>query len=190
MKTLSGFFLLLAFLSPSAFAQWDLSIDDSHINFISVKSLKVAEVHRFQEATGSINDSGQVELNIDLSSVQTNIDIRNDRMKTMLFDTANFLEAKITGVVDLEKVTNLKEGDTYTESVKLNLSLHGVSHQVTNQVQVTKLSGDRLLVSSVMPLVINASDYGLAEGIEQLRVIAGLPSISTAVPVTFSLIFN
>lgn len=190
MKALSGIVLLLAFLSPSAFAQWDLSADDSNINFVSIKSLKIGEVHSFQKVTGSINDTGQVELNIDLSSVETNIGIRNDRMKTMLFDTTKFLEAKITGVVDLEKVTNLKEGDTYTKSVKLNLSLHGVSHQVTNQVQVTKLSGERLLVSSVMPLVINASDYGLAEGIEKLRVIAGLPSISSAVPVTFRLVFK
>jgi len=190
MKALSGFILLLAFLSPSAFAQWELSGDDSNINFVSIKSLKVGEVHSFQKVTGSINDSGQVELNIDLSSVETNIGIRNDRMKTMLFDSANFLEAKITGVVDQEKVANLKDGDTFTESVKLNLLLHGVSKQVTNKVQVTKLSGNGLLVNSLMPMLINASDYGLAEGVEQLRSVAQLPSISSAIPVTFNLIFK
>ncbi|WP_025562277.1 YceI family protein [Psychromonas sp. SP041] len=190
MKALSGVALLFAFLSPSAFAQWDLSGESSTLNFITVKSLKVGEVHRFQKLTGTINDSGQVELNIDLSSVETNIGIRNERVKTMLFDAAKYVDAKISGFVDVEKVASLNVGDMYTESVKFNLSLHGVLNQVTSDVQVTKLSGERLLVTSVMPIVINASDYGLEEGVEQLRNIAGLPSISTAVPVTFNLIFK
>ncbi|MEL0660362.1 YceI family protein [Psychromonas arctica] len=190
MKALSGVALLFAFLSPSAFAQWDLSSDNSSLNFVSVKSLKVGEVHSFQKLTGAISDSGQVELNIDLSSVETNIGIRNDRVKTMLFDTAKFADAKLSGFVDVEKVASLNIGDTYIEPVQFNLSLHGVSNQVTSDVQVTKLSGERLLVTSLMPIVINASDYGLEKGIEQLRNIAALPSISNAVPVTFSLIFK
>jgi polyisoprenoid-binding protein YceI len=190
MKALSGVALLFAFLSPSAFAQWDLSGESSTLNFITVKSLKVGEVHRFQKLTGTINDSGQVELNIDLSSVETNIGIRNERVKKMLFDTAKYVDAKISGFVDVEKVASLNVGDMYTESVKFNLSLHGVLNQVTSDVQVTKLSGERLLVTSVMPMVLNASDYGLEEGVEQLRNVAGLPSISTAVPVTFNLIFK
>lgn len=190
MKVLSGVALLFAFLSPSAFAQWDLSSDNSTLNFVTVKSLKVGEVQSFQKLTGSISDSGQVELNIDLSSVETNIGIRNDRIKTMLFDTVNFADATISGFVEVEKLASLNVGDTYSSSVNFNLSLHGVSNKVTNTVQVTKLSGDRLLVTSVMPMVINASDYGLEDGVEKLKTIAGLPSISTAVPVTFNLIFK
>ena len=190
MKVLSGVALLFAFLSPSAFAQWDLSGDNSTLDFVTVKSLKVGEVQSFQKLTGSISDSGQVELNIDLSSVETNIGIRNDRIKTMLFDTVNFADATISGFVEVEKLASLNVGDTYSSSVNFNLSLHGVSNKVTNTVQVTKLSGDRLLVTSVMPMVINASDYGLEDGVEKLKTIAGLPSISTAVPVTFNLIFK
>jgi len=37
---------------------------------------------------------------------------------------------------------------------------------------------------------VNASQVGLLAGIEKLRELAGLPSISPAVPVTFSLIFE
>ncbi|WP_298941602.1 YceI family protein [uncultured Psychromonas sp.] len=190
MKALSGVALLFAFLSPSAFAQWDLSAESSKLNFVSIKSLKVGEVHSFEKLTGKINDSGQVELNIDLSSVETNIGIRNERIEKMLFDTAKFVDAKLTGFVDVEKLASLNVGDTYSESVKFNLSLHGVINQITTDVQVTKLNDQRLLVTSVMPLVINASDYGLEKGVQQLKEIAGLPSISTAVPVTFNLIFK
>jgi len=46
------------------------------------------------------------------------------------------------------------------------------------------------LVVSERPVVISATQFGLAEGVESLRKIAGLPSISVAVPVSFVLSFN
>lgn len=190
MRFMSIVTLFLVFLSPSVFAQWQLLGDDSTINFVSVKKSKVGEVHSFSNINGSINGSGEVAVNIDLASVETNIDIRNERMKAMLFETSKFLEATIAGSVNTSKLDDLDVGDTYTESVKFTLSLHGVSHEVKSDVQVTKLSGERLLVTSLKPVVISASDYGLADGVEKLRSIAMLPSISTAVPVTYSLVFK
>ncbi|WP_181817736.1 YceI family protein [Psychromonas sp. B3M02] len=190
MKVLSGLAFFLTFLSPNVWAQWDLSNDSSRLNFVTVKSLKIGEVHRFEHLTGSISDTGQVTLNIDLNSVETNIGIRNERIKKQLFETDNFLQATASGFINVNKVARLEVGDTYTESVQLTLSFHGIAHKVTNDVQVTKLKDDKLSVTSLMPLVINASNYGLTEGVEKLRALAGLPSISDAVPVTFSLIFN
>jgi len=39
-------------------------------------------------------------------------------------------------------------------------------------------------------VVVNASLFNLADGVEALREIAGLPSISAAVPVSFVLSFD
>jgi polyisoprenoid-binding protein YceI len=182
--------LLLTFLSPSAFAQWDLSSEDSTLNFVSIKSASIGEVHSFKKVTGVINDSGQVDLSINLDSVDTNIGIRNDRIKEMLFETDKFLTAKITGYVDIEKAVSLKAGETYIDDVKLTLSLHGIAHQVENTVRVTKLNDERLMIISDTPLILNAKDFGLEQGIEKLREIAKLPAIDTAIPVTFSFIFE
>jgi len=190
MKVLSRLALFLAFLSPNVWAQWDLSNEESQLNFVTVKSLKIGEVHRFEQLTGSISDTGQVNLSIDLDSVETNIGIRNDRIKKELFETDSFLKATASGFIDVNKLGRLDVGETYTESVQLTLSFHGVAHKVTNDVRVTKLNNNKLLVTSLMPVVINASNYGLTAGVEKLRALAGLPSISDAVPVTFSLIFN
>lgn len=190
MKGVSIIALLLVILSPSAFAQWDLQESESSINFVSIKNLTVGEVHSFSKIKGTINDSGEVLVNIDLGSVETNIDIRNERMKAMLFETPKFLEAKISGSVNLDELANLSPGDTSIKSVKFNLSLHGISHEITSDVQVTKLSGERLLVTSLKPLIISANDYGLSEGVEMLRSVAQLPSISTAVPVTYNFVFK
>jgi hypothetical protein len=43
---------------------------------------------------------------------------------------------------------------------------------------------------SKKPVVVNAPEFKLAEGVEALREIAGLPSISLAVPVSFVLAFD
>jgi hypothetical protein len=46
------------------------------------------------------------------------------------------------------------------------------------------------MVSSRKPVIVNAASVDLADGIEALREVANLPSISKAVPVSFVLTFE
>ena len=57
------------------------------------------------------------------------------------------------------------------------------------ELLVTRIAADRILVTTLKPLVVNAGALDLADEVEALREIAGLPSISKAVPVTFVLQF-
>ena len=47
-----------------------------------------------------------------------------------------------------------------------------------------------LQVFTPRPVVINAADFDLAKGVAALQEVAGLQSISTAVPVTVHLMFS
>ena len=127
---------------------------------------------------------------IDLGSVETNIPIRDERMKTMLFEVASFPTATISATLDPDALKQMKVGETYRESVNFNLSLHGISKQLTTDVRVVKLSNNRILAVSEKPVIVSADEYNLSKGVEKLREVASLPSISTAVPVTFSLVFG
>jgi hypothetical protein len=49
------------------------------------------------------------------------------------------------------------------------------------------VSDSELLVVSAQPVILNVTDYQLGKGVEQLKELAGLPSISYAVPVSFYL---
>jgi hypothetical protein len=40
------------------------------------------------------------------------------------------------------------------------------------------------------PIVVTADEFGLQAGIEALREVAGLPSISRAVPISFTVLFD
>jgi len=181
---------LLPFIAISAQAQWTLDNDNSELNFISTKADKVAEVHRFNTLSGKVDDSGQVEIAIDLASVNTNIEIRNERMRKMLFETDRYAVAVLSAKIDEQKIDALTIGETIDVSVEGELTLHGESQPLTLAITVVRLSQSEILAISSRPVVINAANFELAEGVEKLREIAGLPSISTAVPVTFQLRFQ
>ncbi|MDO8827998.1 YceI family protein [Methylophaga sp.] len=176
--------------SGISYADWDLDNADSQLHFMSVKSSSIAELHTFKTISGSLLDSGQAELVIDLNSVDTKVPIRDERMQSMLFDTANFPQATLTTKVDIAAVKALKAGQTLTQDVELQLDLHGQTRMLPAQLQVTALASGKLMVATTAPVIIKAEDFDLVEGINALRDEVGLPSITLAVPVTATLFFN
>jgi len=184
------FMLSMLLLSSNAFAQWELMNNESTVNYVSIKKSKVGEVNSFKQLHGSIERNGKLSVDIGLGSVETNVPVRNERMKSMLFEIASFPEASVSATLDPDVLKKMKVGETYQDSIGFNLSLHGVSKEMAAEVRVVKLAKNRILAMSVNPIIVNADQYDLVAGVEKLREVAKLPSISTAVPVTFSLVFK
>jgi len=182
---------ILLFSNISAYAaEWVIDTDSSQLNFISIKKGTVAETHQFNKFEGQLNSHGQFELNIDLASVDTNIEVRDDRMKKHLFDVDSFSTSSLTANIDLALLDAIDEGRSVAVLVDTKLELHGVTMPVQLNVIITRLVGAKLSVVSVEPVIINAADYSLVSGVNKLMEIAKLPSISHAVPVSFYLILN
>jgi polyisoprenoid-binding protein YceI len=179
-----------ALVTVPAHADWTLANDESRISFVTTKAGQIAEVHRFHSVDGMIDDAGNVRVTIDLSSVDTLIPIRDERMRDILFEVAQFPEATLTGKVDMAVLDGLADGETTTVGVEGALAMHGETLSLTLEFHVARLSGSRVVASTLQPVVVNASQVALVEGVEELREIAGLPSISPAVPVTAVLTFN
>lgn len=181
---------LFSSLSATAIADWKLDNEASSIHFISIKKSKVAEIHHFGEMDGMLKKNGEAAVNIKLSSVETKIPIRDDRMKSMLFEVDLFPQASVSTQVDISQINSMKPGESVHKELKLSLSLHGQQKVLDAHLQVIRLSNDRIMISTVDPLIVNADEFALVKGVEALRNVAKLPSISTAVPVTVNLIFN
>jgi len=177
-------------VSSNALAEWSLVNNESNISYISTKNAKVSEVNHFKTLNGVIDDNGAISVGIELGSVETNIPIRNDRMQSMLFEVVKYSKANISASIDPNKLKAMKVGSTYRETIKFDLSLHGFTQAVSSDIKVIKLSRDTIIATSVKPIIINADQFGLEGGVEQLRKVAKLSSISTAVPVTFNLTFT
>ncbi|GGI89165.1 YceI family protein [Shewanella gelidii] len=168
---------------------WNVDNQASQVNFISVKKRDAAEVHRFTQVEGRLSETG-FELSIPLKSVQTNIEIRDQRMQSMLFEVAKFPELKLTAQIKSKMVDSMVIGQRQVLSVPAKISLHGFVQSMTIDVVIAKLSDQQVMATSLQPIIVSADGFGLGEGIEKLRQIASLSSISWAVPVTFVLVLN
>ena len=188
LKTVLSLLAPIVFIG-SANAHWSLDNAASTLSFVTVKAEHVAEVHTFDVLSGSIDDAGEVKIAIELASVNTMIQIRNERMQAMLFETNLFPDATITGKVDLEAITAMNPGASEVMQIEIELSLHGASIALTAELMVTRLESG-VMASTLKPIIVTADSVGLVAGIEALREVAGLPSISRSVPVSFTLVFK
>jgi len=190
MKQRAYFLLLSVLVGASAQAEWVLDSEHSAISFVSTKAINVAEVHKFTELSGGVDEDGQVTLSISLASVDSGIVLRDERMREMLFETDKFSLATVSAKVDTARLDKLEPGESMRTAIEGSISLHGETRTIPIDLLITRAGDHQLLVASEKPVVVNAPQFRLSEGVERLREVAGLPSISTAVPVTFILTFS
>lgn len=175
---------------PAAQGDWTLDAEASQLNFVSIKSGDIAEVHHFSGLSGSVSEDGTAELVIDLATVETGIVIRNERMREHLFQTDTYPQARLTAEIDLAALYDLAPGDQTELTLDGVLDLHGVQLPISADVLVSDLNGSRVIVSTQGPVMIHAEDFNLQAGLDTLQDLAGLPSITPAVPVTATLVFQ
>jgi len=171
-------------------AGWTLDGADSQLSFVSVKSGNLGETHYFEELSGSVDETGMARIEIDLASVETRIDIRNDRMREFLFETDRFPRAVFTAEIDLAAYEALAVGERAESEIDGTLSLHGFEIPVEAPIIVTRIAEDRVDVTTAEPALIYAEDFGLVAGIEKLAEIAQLDWIIPTVPVNASFVFQ
>ena len=172
-----------ALLSPLAFADWQIG-PGSQVQFVSIKNNTVGEVSHFETLSGSVTDAGDVEVRVVLDSVETNVGIRNERMKTMLFEVGLYPEAVITAQLDAGSMAALSSGGV--TNVALQIDLHGQS--VTKDAQLNVAVTDQgVSATTTQPILLTAAEFGLEGGVAALQAVAGLNAISRVIPVTVAL---
>ena len=170
-------------ISPLALADWQVG-PGSQVQFVSIKNNTIGEVSHFETIAGSVTDAGEVEVRVALDSVETNIGIRNERMRKMLFEVGLYPEAVITTQLDAEAVAALSVGGV--TDVALQIDLHGQT--VTKDAQLSVVVTDQgVSAATTQPILLNVAEFGLEGGVAALQEIAGLNAISRVIPVTVAL---
>ena len=164
-------------------ALWQLDTQKSQISYVSTKNGDIQEHNSLRFESGSINADKQVKLVIDLNSINTNIEIRDQRMREKFFQTSQHPTATVTA----EIADNLPLMTPYTISYTLHLKDHSETFQ--NPVMIHS-GGGEMMVTSHEPVTVHADTFGLSEALEKLREIAGLNSISPTVEVDYKLHFK
>ncbi len=72
-------------------AMGEMTLDNSlsSLSFVSVKKGTTGEVHTIDKLSGSLSVEGDLLVTLDLSSVNTKIAIRDERMQEHLFETGS-----------------------------------------------------------------------------------------------------
>ncbi|MBL6717324.1 MAG: YceI family protein [Pseudomonadales bacterium] len=180
--------MALASFSAQA-ASWALDEGASSVHFVTVKNAVIAETHEFLEFSGAVA-ADEAAVAIALGSVETLIPIRNERMREMLFEVARFPEAILTAPVARETLEALAPGESVEQRLRGTLSLKNSTIPLEIAVRVSRQGPEAVRVESLGPVMVSAEQLGLATGVEALRAIAGLNSITPMVPVSFSLLFR
>ena len=176
----------LACWAVSVQADWTLDANESQLTFLSDKNAGIVERHHFQSFDAQLTSDGVFSASIDLASVETAIHIRNERMREMLFKVADYPKATLSGALDAFDSGAFSKRPQLV-SIDMNLSLNGSDKRVSADCWVSKDAAGALYVLSAQPILIRAEDFGLSAGIEALRAVAGLKTISQTVPVSINL---
>lgn len=168
---------------------WTLSNDSSSIAYGSVKKNTIGEVNTFGALSGTVDSEGKVSIEIDLTSVETYIDIRNERMIEHVFgkDTPT---ATLTTQVDADALDQMKPGDTDTLDVEAILSITGKDVPLEASLFVARLSDGQAMITTDGMIMLSMADLGLNDGIDKLMELAKLPGITRVSPVTVRLVFD
>lgn len=180
--------VVAAALSFSAAADWSVNSAQSSLNFVSVKNDVVAETHSFKDLTGSLTEAGDFAVAIPAMSIDTMIPIRNERILEHVLAAKQYATINAKGKVDSKVLAGLKTGESVVVDQALDLTLLTKTQSLTAKVKVTKVSDSQLVVTTVAPIMLDVNKFELNAGIEKLRELAGLKSISPMVPTTFSLV--
>lgn len=181
--------------ASSSYAAWHVDSRQSTLTFVTAKSAAagtsgIEEVQTFRQVGGSVGDDGKLTFNVDLASVETNIPLRNDRLKTLLFKVADHPQAVFTGAIDARRFESLPVGSIADIALDGDLTIAGQTKPITANLRVVKLAPDELLVGTRSPVLVNLKDYGLQDGVEVLRTVMNLDVLASSAPVGFSVLLR
>ncbi len=186
-------FCFLAF-SQGLAADWVLENKQSSLNWLSNKLVQkshkaVYEHNRFRNFSATVDAAGIIQLDVNLNSVDTKVPVRDERIRKYVFVTDKYPLAHLRGKMSLAALTALKIGETRIESPKFTLEMHGVSHEITPKISITKLANQGFAIQSIEPVLVDAAIFGMSKGFEKLRELVHLFNIPTVIPVSFRMVF-
>jgi outer membrane protein OmpA-like peptidoglycan-associated protein len=169
---------------------WLLNPGLSNVYMQSVKKNAIFETHKFNSVEGNIGKDGTAEVRIDLASIDSGVDIRDVRMRFLLFETYKFPTATISAKLDKAKLQALATKTRIRYPLNLKLNMHGFDLDIETAVWVTRLSDSTVSVASIKPIIITAKSLGLGKNIGKLmEAVGGIP-IASGSAVTFDLVFG
>ena len=179
-------------------AAYSVDTQQSALHFVTTKAGLpgaggISEVSRFSRFSGALGSNGRITLEVDLASVETGVGIRDERLRTMLFNVVAAPKATFAAQLDAAQIGAIIASTSNTlRDLDLNgtLTLAGQTLPVNAKLRVSRMEGGSLQVATLAPIVVDANQFGLKAGVEALREVVGLNFLAAAAPVTFTIMLH
>lgn len=146
----------------------------------------VEEESAFSASSAKLDADGAFAMTVDLASVKTNIDIRDQRLRDWVFETAKFPQATVLGRLDAAAIDALKTGGETDLKQPLVLEVHGQRLDITADLRLKRTADDTVEVSTAQPVVLDVQQMDMAGGVAKLVEVMSLASIDGQIPVMFA----
>lgn len=189
MKYLLYAISLLAF-TFKAYANPTYIIDEtvSTVSFSTIKKQYVIEPAVITGIAGAIDQTGTLTAEIPISSLDSGIQVRDERLRKLFFNAEMYPLITVSAKVP----ANVLQSDKFIAqlAVPFSITVMDTTKDMSTKVNLVKV-GDTIAVSTSQPIVINAAEFNIPnENLSQLAATVGNIPISTTVPVSFSLVLN
>ena len=168
---------------------WVLDPRQSHLYMQTEKGDHIVEKHEFTSIKGNITRDGAASLTIDLGSLETGIDLRNVRMRFLLFETFKFPSAEITARLDKSKLAAVATAARASYTLQARVNLHGITKDFDIPVTIARVSDTAVSVSTIKPVEVTADTFDFMKGLAKLSDAQNGISIVPAASITFDLTF-
>ena len=180
---------LLGTICP-AIADWHAIGDTSSIYAVSIKSTHLAELHQFTIHSAQLTDTGNFTLKVELASVLSGAEHRNQLLQDVLFEVAKYPLVELSTTLSMDWLAELPIATVTSLGIDAQLALHGITQPLALSLHIVKLSESQFWVTNAQPVLLDLTEFGYQKGLQKLTKLSNLDSISTAVPLTFSLLMS
>ena len=168
---------------------WTLDPRQSHLYLQTEKGDQIVEKHEFTSIKGNITRAGDASLTIDLAALETGIDLRNVRMRFLLFETFKFPSAEISARLDKSKLAAITSAARISYTLPVRVNLHGITKDIDIPVTIVRVSDTAVSVSTIKPVEVNAETFDFMKGLAKLSDAQNGIKIVPAASITFDLTF-
>jgi|TARA_R100000455_G_C6260756_1_gene116129 hypothetical protein len=189
LSLILGSLVTLAACSDTPQTDWTLNGEASTLSFVSVKNESVLEASHFATLTGSVDEAGNAHVAVQTETVETFVDIRNERLVEHVFQSRNHPQIAIDTQIDLDEFESLEIGETIRTELTLTVTLASTPRSIYADVLVTRAGRDTVIVATAEPVMVDARDFRLGPQVELLEALAGLDSVSPVAAVSAYLVF-
>lgn len=180
-------------IGPGAAGAKTLKLDQSksHLMFHVIKDDTVT-VRGKMYASGTLGKDGKLSLTVDLNSIDSQLEPRDNNIKTAFFEVAkpNFAKAGVELSLTRETLEALKKKEPFVQEVTGSLTLHGTKANFTAKAFLSPGKNGGLRVVSQQPVEIHMDTWGLGANLTALMKLCGHRNVAKPAQVTYDLSFQ